>query len=275
MQKTFFHSLSKHYFFFLSLFSLIVASISFYLKQAEPVYKSDSSSWAQKVKGTEKNFVVLLTMTIDTKNTITVQSQPIKRKNISDRINDYRKSLARWAELPYTVIAVENSGYGNPFEDILKNAPNIHYVSTYIPSDPERGKGYGEGKTLAYAINHLIPSYSTYIMKVTGRYAPKYDLSKVIEILKTKKPEVLLKIEPDDPNPYMKKRSEWFVAKKLFYEQLTKSCFQTCDDRDSPNRFMETHLHNLGDKTKKVVKTNLKIPVVLTKNGVDISVVNI
>lgn len=145
--------------------------------EVKPQHHNKEKTWE------DKNLVVLLTMTIDTKNTITVS-----RKNVSDRIFDYKKSLTRWAELPYKVVVVENSGYGNPFQNILKKAPNITYISTYIPSDPKRGIGYGEAQTLKYAIDNVITNNSIYIMKVTGRYAPKGDLSNVIAVLKTKNP---------------------------------------------------------------------------------------
>lgn len=207
---------------------------------------------SQLILKQKNEFVVLLTMTIDTKNTIIVS-----RNKIADRIGDYRKSLMRWAELPYKVVVVENSGYGNPFQDILKNAPNIQYVSTFIPSEPKRGKGYGEAQTLQYAIDNIIKNDKVYIMKVTGRYAPAGDLSEVLKILKEKKPEVL----------YKPKHSEWFVAKRPFYMELCKDCLETCNDSKGSNWIFEAHLENLAKSKPGTISTDLKIKVIKTRTG--------
>lgn len=241
--------------YFVSVILLLISGATIHYHIIKPIYHKNLTLWANE------HMVVLLTMTIDTKKTITV-----RRNKISDRIEDYRKSLTRWAQLPYRMIIVENSGYGNPFEDILKNAPHIQYISTNIPSDPNRGIGYGEAKTLKYAIDHLIKNNSIYIMKITGRYAPTHDLSNVISILKRKKPTALLK---EDPNHFfLKKRSEWFVAKRDFYQKLSQNCIQTCDDKKGENGFFEAHLHELGDHSENVIKThNIIINVIETRGG--------
>jgi len=209
---------------------------------------------------TNDNLVVLLTMTIDTG-----KGAAVARNKIPDRISDYRKSLVRWAALPYKVVVVENSGYGNPFQDILEKSPHITYVSTHIPSMPVLGIGYGEAQTLKYAMERLIKDNSVYIMKITGRYAPKENLSEVVNILMSKKPEVLLKVLPNDL--ILPKRSEWFVAKRPFYQEISEDCIHTCDERKGTEGLFEAHLHHLGDTKKGVIKTTLRIDIVKTRTG--------
>lgn len=211
-------------------------------------------------KWTDENMVILLTMTIQTEKTISVA-----RKKVSDRIEDYRKSLTQWAKLPYKVVVVENSGYGNPFQDILKNAPHIQYISVHIPSNPTLGIGYGEAQTLKYAMENVIKNDSIYITKMTGRYAPAKDLSDIIHILISKKPEVLLKEMPSDK--IVTQRSEWFVAKRQFYQTVVEDCMQMCDERKGMPGVFETRLHAVGEITKNVVKTNLNIKVLATRTG--------
>ncbi len=198
------------------------------------------------------NFIVLLTMTIDTKNTIIVA-----RNNISDRINDYRKSLTRWAQLPYKVVVIENSGYGNPFVDILKGSNNIKYISIKIPHIQERGKGYGEAQTLKYAIDKVIKNNTVYIMKITGRYAPQQDLSAILSILQEQKPNVLIKTN----------HSEWFVSKRKFIRDFANFCIKNCDDRKDISGIFETQLMRFSQDVGNVTYTDLNINVIPTRNG--------
>ena len=103
-------------------------------------------------------------------------------------------------------------------------------------------------------------------MKVTGRYAPKGDLSNVIAVLKTKNPSAILKENPLDKS--LPKRSEWFVAKREFYEKLTESCLENCDEKKGAAGYFEKYLHQLGDNTKNVIKTDsLTIEVLKTRKG--------
>lgn len=206
---------------------------------------------AEQQQWIDDNCVVFLTMTIDPKGTVFTA-----RNNVEDRINDYRKSLSRWAQLPYKVVAVESSGYGNPFEDILKNAKNITYVSKNIPHIPARGKGYGEAQIIKYAMDNLIKNNNVFIIKMTGRYAPEGDLSAITNLL-----------QKDNPNAVVKYgRSEWFVAHRAFFQQLANNCIATCDDAQGASKFFEAHLQALSD-AKDVIKYNEKIKVLPTRTG--------
>jgi len=198
------------------------------------------------------NFVVLLTMTINTKNTIDVA-----RNNINNRILDYKTSLSRWSQLPYKVIVVENSGYGNPFKDIIKKNQHIKYVSINLPQIPERGKGYGEAQTLKYAVDNLIKDNNTYIIKFTGRYAPADNLSKILNIVTKHRPNLLFKTG----------RSEWFVATRNVILNISNLCINVCDDRKGIEGIMETQVVNCSKTIKNVINTDMNIKVIPTYTG--------
>ena len=208
------------------------------------------------------DFIVLLTMTIDPQNTFA-----LLRNNIPDRINDYRKSLSRWAKLPYKVVVIENSGYGNPFKDILQNANNIQYISTKIPYALEKGRGHGEASTLKYAADNIIKSNTAYIMKMTGRYAPLQDLSAVLSILQKYNPHVLIK-------PH---HSEWFVAKRKFLRNFAIFCIENCDERKGNRGSFETQLLRFSNVylTKNVIHSHLNINVVPIVCGSGVEVFSI
>ncbi len=217
---------------------VLVASASFY-------YATTDQRW------TENNCVVLLTMTIDPKGTVLTA-----RNKIDDRINDYKQSLTRWAALPYKVVAIESSGYGNPFTDILKDAKNITYVSQNIPHIPARGKGYGEAQILKYAMENIIKDNKVYIIKITGRYAPESDLAVITDLLKEQKPKAVVKYG----------RSEWFAAHRDFFEQLAANCITTCDDAQGTSKFFEAHLQALSDASD-VIKFEQPLKVLPTRTG--------
>lgn len=207
------------------------------------------------IKYYKQNIVVLLTMTIDINNTVDT-----KRHDINDRISDYRKSLARWAALPYAVIVLENSGYGNPFKDILHNAKNIHYISIKLPQDQMKGKSYGEAQILKYAMDKIIKNNNIYIVKMTGRYAPVADLTEVLQHLQLEKPDVILSHGVG---------SEWFVAKRKFFLELATQCIKTCKfvpGKDEYYFAIEGHLQRLSN-TKKMLKYHKWLDVIPTYRG--------
>ena len=206
------------------------------------------------------NFIVLLTMTIAPPQKILLE-----RNKIQDRINDYRKSLTRWAQLPYKVVVIENSGYGNPFKDILQHTTNIQYVSVKIPYDPEKGRGHGEANALKYAVDNIIKSNTVYIMKITGRYAPRQDLSAVLSILQKHRPNVLLKPE----------RTEWFVSKRKFLRDFTNFCIENVDERKGVNYLFDTLLSRFSQSSANVIQSYLNIHVIPTNCGCDLAVITI
>ena len=208
-------------------------------------YKLRQLVWANE------KFIVLLTMTIDPQNTLNA-----KRTNISDRIADYRKSLSRWAELPYKVIVVESSGYGNPFADILTNAKHIIYISEKTPHIPARGKGYGESHIIKYAMKNLITDNDIYIMKITGRYAPKKDLSEIVSMLRNSHPKIVVRHG----------RSEWFIGKRDFFIAVADNCIEVCGDPTQGMVSFEANLLALSQRQQALEYTQ-RIPVIATVNG--------
>lgn len=215
------------------------------------VFQSYNQFYTPRRQWANNNLIVLLTMTIDPKNT-----RYARRTDISQRIQDYRKSLKRWAKLPYKVIAIESSGYGNPFADILTNAKNIIYISEKTPHNPARGKGYGESHLIKYAMRDIIYDNNIYIMKVTGRYAPIDDMTELMDVLRLQAPTVL----------YRPHYSEWFVAKRQFYIDLAESCIEKCDDPANDIIGFESNLLEFA-QANNAMPYNTRIQVIETING--------
>lgn len=201
------------------------------------------------------NFVVFLTMTIEPATTVN-----LKRVNIDDRIADYRKSLSRWAVLPYKVVVVESSGYGNPFTDILKNAPHIQYISTKLPCIAYRGKAYGEAEILKYAMENVIKNDKIHIMKVTGRYAPEENLKTITDILRAQKPRLMVK----------RGSSQWFVAYRPLVQKIAASCIKSCNINGGG--IFEDHLRLLS-YTEHALEYKERIKVISTYSGTDNKIV--
>lgn len=204
-------------------------------------------------KWADRNFVVLLTMTIDPAGTIKT-----RRSDIDTRIKDYRQSMARWAELPYRVIAIESSGYGNPFADILEHASNITYISKKLPHVPMRGKGYGEAHIIRYAVENFLTNEEEYIMKITGRYAPTADLTPIVQLLRTKHPEVMLRDR--------RHHGHWYVAKRSFNLDFTDVCIQNCDESTGSEYDFDEYLYQTSNRYP-VMRVNLSIEVLPTFRG--------
>lgn len=196
-------------------------------------------------------------MTIDTGNTTY-----LNRKDIATRIEDYRKSLQQWSKLPYKVIAIESSGYGNPFNDILINNPNIQYFSEKIKHKPLKGKGYGEAQTIRYAIRRIINNNDIYIMKITGRYSPKKNLDDVINILLNYQPTAIIK---HGPHTNWRYHSEWLVSKRNFLLRLSNKCIFSCND--DKGKYFEWALMRIGKSFNNLVYTDLNIKVLPTYTG--------
>ena len=241
--------------------------IGFLLKKINPEISVKNYIFISEIKeGVEpgkknnfikNNFIILLTMTIDTGKTTYVN-----RKDIATRIADYRKSLQQWSRLPYKVIAIESSGYGNPFKDILKNSPNIQYFSLKIKHNPLKGKGYGEAQTIRYAISKIINNNKIFIMKITGRYSPEKNLDDVIKILLDYQPTAIIKREPHTNWDY---HSEWLVSKRNFLLRLSNKCILSCND--SKGRYFEWALMKVGKSFNNLVYTDLNIKVLPTYTG--------
>ena len=176
---------------------------------------------------------ILLTLTINVKNMMGV-----KQKSINDRINSYRKSIEQWGNLnlPYKIYILENSNYGNPFEDCLKD--NMFYISFDGIQDSKRGKGYGEAHTELYFVDNVIDKECKYIVKFTGRWAPINDfifnkiesiLSNESEITGISKFEINPLQRIDDVN--LVELTRWFVVDINNFKEFLYNCIENCDDR--------------------------------------------
>lgn len=176
---------------------------------------------------------ILLTLTINVKNMMGV-----KQTTINDRINSYRKSIEQWGNLnlPYKIYILENSNYGNPFEDCLKD--NMFYISFGGIQDSKRGKGYGEAHTELYFVDNVIDKECKYIVKFTGRWAPINDfifnkiesiLSNESEITGISKFEINPLQRIDDVN--LVELTRWFVVDINNFKEFLYNCIENCDDR--------------------------------------------
>ncbi len=251
----------------LILIIVFIIGFLFLLKKINPKISVKKSIFISEIKKDieqdkhhnfiKNNFIVLLTMTIDVGDTIYVN-----RKDIATRIEDYRKCLQQWSKLPYKVIAIESSGYGNPFNDILKNSPNIQYFSLKIKHKPLKGKGYGEAQTIKYAISKIINNNKIYIMKITGRYSPEKNLDDVIKILLDYQPTAIIKHEPHTNWNY---HSEWLVSKRNFLLRLSNKCILSCNDHKG--KYFEWALMKVGKSFNNLVYTDLNIKVLPTYTG--------
>lgn len=210
----------------------------------------------------KNDFIVLLTMTIAPPKDMIY----LNRTSIATRIDDYRKSLQQWALLPYKVVVVENSGYGNPFKDILKNSKNIRYFSVKTKQDPFKGKGYGEAQTIRHIIirniiHKFMQNNKVYLMKVTGRYSPAKNLDDVIKMILYYHPTAIVKY--DDKNDIH--HSEWLVSKINFLLQISNKCIASCDD--NVGKYFEWSLMKISKKHNNVIYTDLNIEVLPTHTG--------
>jgi hypothetical protein len=114
-----------------------------------------------------------------------------KRKNISDRINDYEKSLPFWLNLNFfnNIIIVENSGYkGDLFKKYIDKSENKKKIELIIYNgqkfNRKRGKGFGAYQQVRKVIKSSQNiKKSDYLVLVPGRYIV-WNVKKII--LKTK-----------------------------------------------------------------------------------------
>lgn len=111
-----------------------------------------------------QNYIILLSATIDVKDCCYVY-----RKNIPDRINDYKKALNFYLnETPFKIVFVENSGYDLFFLPDHERLEKISFNGNDLAKD--LGKGYGERHSVNHAVeNSKFISQSSHIVKITGR----------------------------------------------------------------------------------------------------------
>lgn len=121
-----------------------------------------------------RDSLVLLTATVDPGETMFV-----KRRDPLQRLQDYKTTLRWWLNNLATpaVIFCENSNFDlteireiiERYNQYNKKVEILSYDGRAYP--PHLGKGYGEMKIIAYALNHSsLIGINTRITKVTGRY---------------------------------------------------------------------------------------------------------
>jgi len=123
---------------------------------------------------TFKEVVILLTATVDVRDVSFMD-----RQDADVRLNDYKQALRLWLKTPdsFSLVFCENSGYDlSEIVQIVEECNPYNKQVELLSFDDnnysrELGKGYGEIRTIAYAINHSkILKLDALIVKVTGRY---------------------------------------------------------------------------------------------------------
>ena len=121
----------------------------------------------------DTNLTLILTATIDPRGMLF-----LKRNNVNDRLDDYKKSFSFWCnrEEINKIIFIENSGYDlDYFKDYAEKINNkkIEIISSNINDsyDKKLGKGYGEYLCYKEIINKSkILNQTDYFIIVTGRH---------------------------------------------------------------------------------------------------------
>jgi len=162
----------------------------------------------------------------------------VKQRNIQERISTYCNSIQQWGNLnlPYKIYILENSNYGNPFEEFLKE--NMVYISYDGIQDSKRGKGYGEAHTELYFVENIIDKEYKYIIKFTGRWAPMNDsiFHKVENIINNE--ESISGISKFELKPCqhfhdieLVELTRWFVTEINIFKEFLYNCVEKCNDR--------------------------------------------
>lgn len=118
--------------------------------------------------------VLMLTATVDVRGVIYIE-----RRDPKVRLEDYKKALRMWLATPGVppIVFAENSGYPTEeLEQVVRESGHPDHPVEFISFDdnnylPTLGKGFGELRTIRYAIDHSrLIGENTYIIKVTGRH---------------------------------------------------------------------------------------------------------
>ncbi len=183
----------------------------------------------------KKNFLkkkvsLVLLCNIDPKNVIHT-----KRKNVQDRINDFKKSLPFWLNLNLfkNIIIVENSNYvGDLFVTHIKNSINKNKTELMIYDGQKYNRNFGKGYGWYQQINRVLKkskfaNNSDYFVFVTGRYIIK-NIDKIIS--KTKVP-LMCDINSNLTFAYS---PITFFSKKFLKDYWLKFCSRTNDSKKRP-----------------------------------------
>lgn len=111
---------------------------------------------------------ILLTATIDPRG-----MTRLKRVNPAEREADYTTALAFWQRQGLPVVFCENSGMRSSTIDAVAASGGQTEILIFDDPqhDPQRGKGYGEMRILAHALERSATmAQADLVIKVTGRY---------------------------------------------------------------------------------------------------------
>ena len=178
----------------------------------------------------QTNIVLLLTATVD------VRGVPfMKRVDPQVRLKDYERALKRWLSNPHSpeLIFCENSGHDlSSLEQICKDQnPYKRKVELFSFDDNNYqrslGKGYGEIRTIAYALDHSkLIKPDTMILKVTGRYYIANIKAMKRGIQKSTKAEIYCNLQ----NNLTWADARIFCASVLFLRKYFLPLQETADD---------------------------------------------
>lgn len=116
-----------------------------------------------------KNTCLLLTATINPGESV----PSLKRKDASQREQDYLEAVNTWVRHELPIVFCENSNFKSELiQDVLqKSGVKFEYLC-FQSEKSHLGKGHGEFEIFDHAFEHSkIIRDSTYIVKVTGRYS--------------------------------------------------------------------------------------------------------
>jgi len=176
------------------------------------------------------NSVILLTATVDVRGVSFMQ-----RVDPSVRLKDYERALKWWLSNPHTpeLIFCENSGYDlSSLAKICKEQnPYNKKVELFSFDDNNYqrtlGKGYGEIRTIAYALEHSkLINPDTMVFKITGRYYIANIKDMIQSIQRSTKAEIYCNLQ----NNLTWSDSRIFCASVLFLKKFLLPMQETADD---------------------------------------------
>lgn len=177
-----------------------------------------------------QGMVLLLTATVDPGATISVE-----RRNPALRLEDYKNALKLWLLNPATpsMIFCENSQHDltqicqiiDQYNQFNKKVEVLSFGGQNYP--PNLGKGYGEMKILAHAMEHadLIDS-DTRVIKVTGRYYVRNATRIFKSIIEDREPQIFCDLRGN----LSWSLSQVFCGTRNFIERYLLPLQETLDD---------------------------------------------
>jgi hypothetical protein len=178
----------------------------------------------------------------------------LKRSNEKDREEDHYESLKKWLEnTDFDIVFCENSGADLEFlKPLIEQHPDRVELISYTGNDYDRsfGKGHGELKTIAYAIEKSEKLKSQNIIhKVSGRYF----LSNIPNIIKHLEQEkidesfdLILYYHPPMFETYIIPSVYFGISRKTFEKHMKNAVVN-----DAAGIYLEHALFNVFSQTPK------------------------